>query len=658
MLSNLTIKSRISIVGLVSVLGVIALGATFFYSSSKQSFATNRKAHLNEVLSKLEALNFDLLNARYTEKEFILQAKEKYVKSQAALKKLTFNVLDTIRPQLQDDNEVKAVAIIADGVTNYFKHWDSVVAENRKYGFVKDEGYLGAARTGSKNLAKVFISQTANVASDKVLPMRVVLDKMRRGEMELLARRDPKYIQDVSKLSSTFAGLVKSAGLLPDVQTALLAANQMYISSFLAMGNQNVLISTESGKFKFFYRPAKASLDMLIKQIHQEGVDADAMLKSVRTSMKMLTSLILILIIGAVSALVFVIGRGISTPISSMTNAMNALSKGDLNTEIPNMENKDEIGDMALAVQVFKENMADNAKMTAKSKRENEKREQRVQKIDTLTQSFDAITSEMLQAVLVSADQMVTTAHSMTTTTNEATDQSNDIVMAAEEATDKVQMVTTASANLSNSISDIANQVRQSSQIAANAVTEVESTNENVQGLAVAADKIGEVVSLITDIADQTNLLALNATIEAARAGDAGKGFAVVASEVKNLANQTARATEEISSQISGIQTATQGAVAAIQGIGSTINKINDISEAISTSIAEQGNATQDIARNVEMAADGTTHVSGSLVGVKQMISKTGEAASDVLVAADALKEKENALQKHIGSFLADIKNA
>jgi methyl-accepting chemotaxis protein len=218
--------------------------------------------------------------------------------------------------------------------------------------------------------------------------------------------------------------------------------------------------------------------------------------------------------------------------------------------------------------------------------------------------------------------------------------------------------VATAAEELSSSISEISRQMATSTEITSVAVSESDRANEMVKGLAEAADRIGEVVALITDIAEQTNLLALNATIEAARAGDAGKGFAVVASEVKNLANQTAKATEEIGAQIAGIQSATKGSVDAIDRITGTIQKINEISATVAAAVEEQNAATQEIARNVEQAATGTQEVTANISGVTQAVSETGQVSSQVLASAKALSQQSDSLRTQVDSFLTDIKAA
>lgn len=261
-----------------------------------------------------------------------------------------------------------------------------------------------------------------------------------------------------------------------------------------------------------------------------------------------------------------------------------------------------------------------------------------------------------METVASAATELQATAQGMEGAASETSKGAEVVSRASQDASNNVQTVASAAEELSASISEISRQVSQSNEVASAAVAEVEDTNVKVQGLSEAANKIGEVVSLISDIAEQTNLLALNATIESARAGEAGKGFAVVASEVKNLANQTAKATEEISDQIGSIQAATKEAVVAIESIGGTINKMSEISSTISVAVEEQGAATQEIARNVEQAASGTNEVSSNITEVTQAAGQTGESAKDVLSAAGELSKQSEVLSAEMDTFLVEIR--
>jgi methyl-accepting chemotaxis protein len=362
-----------------------------------------------------------------------------------------------------------------------------------------------------------------------------------------------------------------------------------------------------------------------------------------------------LLVAGGVS---FLIIRSIVGPVNGMTAAMGSLAEGQLETEIPALDKTDEIGEMAQAVQVFKDNAIRTKQMEAEAEEQKQKaEEEKRQLMLNMADDFESSVGGVVDTVSSASTEMQSSATALSATAEQTSKQSTTVAAAAEEASTNVQTVAAASEELSSSISEISRQVTQATEIAVSAVNEVDGANEKVQGLATAAQQIGEVVALITDIADQTNLLALNATIEAARAGEAGKGFAVVASEVKNLASATAKATEEISTQISDIQGATEGAVQAIGSIGSTINQMSEIASTIAAAVEEQGAATQEIARNVEQAAQGTGEVSSIITDVNQAASETGGSAEELLSAANELSHQSEILRGEVDKFLVNIRN-
>ncbi|GAB2177776.1 methyl-accepting chemotaxis protein [Dongia sp. agr-C8] len=365
--------------------------------------------------------------------------------------------------------------------------------------------------------------------------------------------------------------------------------------------------------------------------------------------------LVVAVLLGSIVA--YVIGRSITVPLRRIIDVMQALTSGDLTVAVAGTERKDEVGEVSRAVSVFKDGLAETARLRqeqeeAKQRSEAERREAML----ALASRFEQTVGGVVNDVTSSAQQLQVTAQSMTATAEETSRQSTAVAAASEQTTQNVQTVASATEELSASISEISNQVSESSRIVAGAVQQAGETNAKVQGLAAAAQKIGDVVRLINDIAGQTNLLALNATIEAARAGEAGKGFAVVASEVKTLATQTAKATEEIGGQIRAIQEATGASAEAIAAITETINRVNEISTAIASAVEEQGAATQEISRNVQQAAQGTTEVSSNIASVTQAAGETGAAASQVLSAAGALSRGGIELKAQVGEFLRTIR--
>jgi methyl-accepting chemotaxis protein len=398
----------------------------------------------------------------------------------------------------------------------------------------------------------------------------------------------------------------------------------------------------------------------LLKTVEDKiASDVVALTDSIRSGAQTTFMIMLVFTLGLLvitAILVSVIVRGITKPIAGMTMDMTALAEGDKSIEIEGAHRGDEIGDMAQAVEVFKENMIKADQLAAEQAAENEAKEKRRIAMEKMAADFEANVSSVLGEVGQASSTMKVTAEGMAATAEQTSQQSTAVAAAAEEASTNVQTVASAAEELSSSISEISRQVQQSTQVAGSAVGEAERADQMVQGLADSANKIGEVVALITDIADQTNLLALNATIEAARAGEAGKGFAVVASEVKNLATQTARATEEISSQIGGIQGATKDSVDAIQGISKTISEISEIAAAIAAAVEEQGAATQEIARNVEQASAGTTDVTTNITSVNAAADETGRAATEVLSAAESLTTQSGKLSEEVNGFLEGLK--
>ncbi|MBK8906432.1 MAG: methyl-accepting chemotaxis protein [Rhodospirillales bacterium] len=360
-----------------------------------------------------------------------------------------------------------------------------------------------------------------------------------------------------------------------------------------------------------------------------------------------------------IAAVGYLLARGIANPVVTMTGAMRRLADGDLATEIPATGRADEIGHMAGAVQVFKDNAiraqrleAEQAELKAKAEQE------RRQALLTLAEGFEASVGSIVMAVSSASSQMEVTAGAMSSAAEEGRSQSGSVAAASEQATNNVQVVACAAEELARSVQEIAQRMCETSKVAETAAGEAAEARAKVRSLATAAEKIGEVVALITDIAGQTNLLALNATIEAARAGDAGKGFAVVASEVKNLATQASRATEEIAGQIGCVRGEIGSTVQAIQGITGTIEKINEITAAVAAAVEEQEAATKEIARNVEQAASGTREVSGAICGVAEAAGTTGRAAHEVLQAASQMSRQSAEMHRCVDAFLAQVRAA
>ncbi|SMH44252.1 methyl-accepting chemotaxis protein [Azospirillum agricola] len=386
--------------------------------------------------------------------------------------------------------------------------------------------------------------------------------------------------------------------------------------------------------------------------VPQASIMADA------NRLTLLSALVGLVCVAAGTLIALAIGGGLARPLAAMTEAMKRLADGDLATPIPALDREDEAGTMARAVDVFKGGLIRARDLDLAQKAEWRAREERATALATLQREFEGKAGGLSGELAASAVQLKATAEALAAIAARTNGQAASVASTAQQSSGNVQTVAATTDQLSASIRDIGRQVDESARIAGAAVTDVERTNETVAALAEGAQRIGDVVTLIQSIAAQTNLLALNATIEAARAGEAGKGFAVVAQEVKNLANQTAKATEDIVAQVDEIRAVTGRTVTSMQGIGETIAQVNRITATIAAAVEEQGAATEEIVRNIQQAAHGSCEVSDTMGGIRGAAAETGVAASQVLAAAVGVAERSKALTAEVDGFFAAVHRA
>jgi len=444
-------------------------------------------------------------------------------------------------------------------------------------------------------------------------------------------------------------------------------AEQKYYKDFLGLADEMRKISASGGKYPMtasqWVDTSTPQLGSLLEIMYAAGKASEAYtarLSSVAFR-EMLTELgllitCLLVVCTAVGVIIFQVTR----PLAALSGAMRELADGNFDVVLPGLGRRNEVGDMAEAVEMFKVRATEKSRLEAEAKHaeETSSSAQRRRDRHKLADDFQATAGAIIEIVSSTSTELEAAANTLTKSAETTQSLSGTVASASEQASANVQSVASATEEMTSSVNEIARQVQESSKIAAQAVQQAEKTDARIGELSQAAGRIGDVVKLITAIAEQTNLLALNATIEAARAGEAGRGFAVVASEVKALAAQTGKATEEIGTQIASMQAATQESVTAIKEISGTIGRMSDIATLIAAAVEEQGAATQEISRNVTQAAHGTAQVATNITDVSRGASDTGMASSQVLSSAQALSRESGRLKSEVEKFVRTVRAA
>ncbi len=650
-LASMGISKQIGLIGGIGLVGLVAVSAAGVGSNIYAVSSNEEQSRILEARDTVNAVELGFTNARRLEKEFLMSFNAKLLKDYETLATETAKKINHTAELYTDPVTVKKTKALDTEFAEYLKDFNATVDLVKQVGLTVDEGLMGKMRTAAAAAEKAVIAQGNRSLEADIL-------QVRRQEKDFIARLKPSYIEEHRDYAKKLRAALQTASLPSNVKSELSQLIDVYTDAFEKMAQARLSVVENQSAMEKQYEQA---LPLLADLVEASNTSFESALKEQTSVMSVASTAMIfgsLLVIALVIGVLLVVSRAIVRPIAAMTDAMKTLAHGDKTVAIPGTDYSNEIGAMAEAVQVFKDNMIKNDEMVSAQIIEQKSKEERAIRVANRTHQFDNVVKLTLATVSEASKQLESSAQTMQAAAEETNVQSTAVAAASEQASSNVQTVAAATEELTASIKEIGTQVTQSTNITNLAVNDANKAKEMVRTLDAAAQKIGQVVALITDIAEQTNLLALNATIEAARAGEAGKGFAVVASEVKNLATQTAKATEEIAGQITGIQGATRSSVEAIEGIFNRIAEINQISTAIASAIEEQGAATSEIARNVEQAAAGTQEVSSNIQGVTKASGETGQVSSQVLDASRELANQAERLRTEVDGFLSDVKDA
>ncbi|MBR0718999.1 methyl-accepting chemotaxis protein [Bradyrhizobium liaoningense] len=652
---SLRLSQKILLIGIVGLLGLVVFGAIYLIGNASQEASRKIASDTRNILALNNKLGRDLLDARRVEKDFLLRRDEESPKRHASV---TANIKREI-DQLDASVRAEGLAVVADkvgvlakGFGEYQKQFAALEQNEVKLGLNETMGLSGALRASVHDIeTKLKQVDNSKLAAEMLM--------MRRHEKDFMLRRDRSYVEKFDKSVGDFAKTIAESDLAPAMKTDIEGKLKKYRADFIAWVDGTQQSAASASAMSKAYAQMEPVIEDVARQIQQRYDASQADEADTLASVKRWMLITLALTIVIVSAFSLSISRAVTRAIRSMVQAMVRLAKGDMTVEIPGVGRRDEIGEMAGAVDVFKANMIEADRLRAEqAEAEQRQAVQRRADMDRLAGEFEAAVGEIVETVSSASTELEASAGTLTKTAEHSQDLATNVASASEEASTNVQSVASATEELSSSVNEISRQVQSSARMASAAVEQAKLTTAKVGQLSKAAARIGDVVELINTIAGQTNLLALNATIEAARAGEAGRGFAVVASEVKALAEQTAKATGEIGQQVSSIQAATDDSVQAINEISGTIEQLSEVSSTIAAAVEEQGAATQEISRNIQQAARGTQLVSSNVTEVQRGATETGTASTQVLSAAQSLSLESNRLKREVDRFLVTVRAA
>jgi methyl-accepting chemotaxis protein len=637
------IGCQIAMLGMIGILGMLAIAAINTWGGSQIDQANAVSSEARQWRDLETQVQIALLQARRHEKNFLLRHDDESVAAQQRATTNALRSLETLAASVATDPGLLDAARQMTGDTQqYASVFDTVVRQGRAIGLNQNLGLLGSLRANVHEVED-------NLKSVDSPEAQIAMLTMRRHEKDFIARLDPHYAADLKATAPRFAAAIAAARLPPEREQRLIAQMAAYQDTFARFMTATLEQGESLNKLATLYRGVEPRLADADRQFLARAEAADQLARAIAASTHKNVLLALAGIVLVVVGLSWVIGRNIARPIIAVTRSMDGLVRGDLATPIPTDQRRDEIGTMIQVVGAFRDSLvaAEQLRQDQDAARGQAERDKRAA-LQHMASRIEQDCSAAVQQIAERTVAMTATAGQMQALSGRTGESAASAAAAAGVALDTAQTVASAAEQLSASIREISSQVGQSTVVVGHAVQAGSDTRATIEALNQQVGRIGTVADTIGDIAARTNLLALNATIEAARAGDAGKGFAVVAGEVKQLANQTARSTEEITRRVNEVQAATSAAVAAVQRIETTIGAVNAIASAIAAAVEEQGAATAEIARNVTGTAAAVNEMTSRNADVSNEAEQAGRHAGDVLASTKVLENAVHDLRQAI----------